>query len=504
MSRAIPLLVAIPLLGAALNLLLVRHRLAQRAVALGCTTACLALAIALLVHVEQEGVAAVADIGAWGPSIGITYVVDRLAAVMLVVGFATLLVVLVFAVGQRPADEATPYYHPAYLVLSAGVAAAFCAGDLFHLFVAFEVLLMASYVLLTLQGRPGQIRSGTTYVVINTVESMVLLAGVGLVYAATGTLSMADLPDALAALDPGVRTGLHVLLLVAFGLKAAVFPLFFWLPDAYPTAPSPVTAVFAGLLTKIGVYCLIRTQTLLFPSELDEVLLWIAALTMIVGVLGAIAQGDIKRILSFHIVSQIGYMVMGLAIGGPAAIAATVFFVIHQIPIKTSLFLVEGVVEHTVGTGTLDRIGGLARRSGPLALCFALPALSLAGLPPFSGFVGKLGLISAGMDAGQYVVTGIALLVSILTLVSMTKIWLGAFWGEALVPDGTPAGGGDAEPGEPSGILGRNRTMATATITLVAGGLVLALAAGPIYRYCDRTADDLTTPGRYTEQVVDR
>jgi multicomponent Na+:H+ antiporter subunit D len=503
MSRAVPLLVAIPLAGAALSMLLASRRVAQRVVALVSTTASLGLAVALLVHVEAEGTAAVARIGAWHPSIGITYVVDRLAAVMLVIGFATLLVVLVFAVGQRPADEATPHYHPAYLVLTAGVAAAFCAGDLFHLFVAFEVLLMASYVLLTLQGRPGQIRSGTTYVVINTVESMVLLAGVGLVYAATGTLSLADLPEALAALDPGLRTGLHLLLLIAFGLKAAVFPLFFWLPDAYPTAPSPVTAVFAGLLTKIGVYCLIRTQTLLFPGELEHLLLGVAGLTMVVGVLGAIAQGDIKRILSFHIVSQIGYMVMGLAVGGPAAIAATVFFVLHQIPVKTSLFLVEGVVEHNVGTGTLDRIGGLARRSGPLALCFALPALSLAGLPPFSGFVGKLGLISAGMDAGQPVVTGIALVVSILTLVSMTKIWLGAFWGEEHVAEGVaPSRPSPADRGD--GLLGRNRTMAGATLALVAAGLVLALAAGPIYRFCDRTAADLTTPGRYAEQVLDR
>ncbi len=495
MGRVVPLLVAIPLLAAALSLLLARWRGAQRALALVGTAAGLGLSIALLVHVERTGTAAVARVGAWGTSIGITYVVDRLAAVMLVVGFATLLVVLVFAVGQRSADESTPYYHPAYLVLTAGVAAAFCAGDLFHLFVAFEVLLMASYVLLTLQGRPGQVRSGTTYVVINTVESMVLVTGVGLVYAATGTLSMADLPEALAALDPGVRTGLQLLLLIAFGLKAAVFPLFFWLPDSYPTAPSPVTAVFAGLLTKIGVYCLIRTQTLLFPGHLDTLLVYVAAFTMVVGVLGAIAQGDIKRILSFHIVSQIGYMVMGLAIGGPVAIAATVFFVIHQIPVKTSLFLVEGIVEHTEGTGALDRLGGLARRSGPLALCFALPALSLAGLPPFSGFVGKLGLIGAGMDAGQYAVTGVALVVSLLTLVSMAKIWLGAFWGEATAPT-------TIEPGD--GILGRNRTMAGATVALVAAALALALAAGPVYRFCDRTAADLTTPGRYAAQVTGR
>ena len=394
--------------------------------------------------------------------------------------------------GQGTRDEASPYYHPAYLVLAAGIAAAFSTGDLFHLFVAFEVLLMSSYVLLTLHGEPGQVRSGTTYVIINSVESIILLGAVGLVYAATGTLSMADLPDALAALDPGVRTGLQVLLLIAFGLKAAVFPLFFWLPDAYPTAPSPVSAVFAGLLTKVGVYSMIRTQTLLFPDQHRGLLLVVAALTMLIGVLGAISQGDIKRILSFHIVSQIGYMVMGLAIGGAAGIAATVFYLVHHIPTKTSLFLVEGVVEDSEGTGTLDRLGGLARRSGPLALLFALPALSLAGLPPFSGFVGKLGLIQAGVDARQWLLVGVALLVSLLTVVSMAKIWLGAFWGQPEVESrGAP------EPG----ILRRRPVMGGATALLVAVSLAVALLAGPLYSFCERTAEDLTTPGRYAAQV---
>jgi multicomponent Na+:H+ antiporter subunit D len=500
-SRLVPLLVAIPLMGAALSLLATRNQVVQRVINLVCLSASLAMAVALLVQVERDDTAAVARLGGWDPSIGITYVVDRLSGMMLVIAFATLLLVLVFAVGQRARDERSPYYHPAYMVLSAGVAAAFVAGDLFHLFVAFEVLLMASYVLLTLHGRAGQVRSGTTYVVINTIESMVLLAGIGLVYAATGTLSMADLPEALAQLDPGLRTGLQLLLLTAFGLKAAVFPLFFWLPDSYPTAPSPVTAVFAGLLTKVGVYCLIRTQTLLFPGEHTTLLIWVAGFTMIVGVLGAIAQADIKRILSFHIVSQIGYMVMGLGIGTEAAIAATVFFLLHQIPIKTALFLVEGVIEHDVGTGTLDRIGGLARRSGALAVCFGLPALSLAGLPPFSGFVGKLGLISAGLDQGQDVIVGVALVGSILTLVSMAKIWLGAFWGSPPADAADTRGGERPDEDPERGLMRRYPSMAGATAVMVAGGVALALFAGPLYSFCERTADDLTTPGHYAAEV---
>lgn len=496
MSRLVPLLVAGPLLGAALTLLLVRWPIAQRIVTLTALTGGFALAVAAAVAVDRDDAPLVARAGGWDPSFGISYRVDRLSAMMLVVAFATLLAVVVYAVGQRARDEATPYYHPAILVLTAGVAAAFVTHDLFHLFVAFEVLLMSSYVLLTLDGRGPQVRTGTTYVVINCIESTVLVAAIGMVYAATGTLDMGSLPAALAELDPGLRTGLHLLLLVAFGLKAAVFPLFFWLPDAYPTAPSPVTAVFAGLLTKVGVYCLVRTQTLLFPDEHRTLLLWIAGLTMIVGVLGAIAQNDIKRILSFHIVSQIGYMVMGLAIGGAAAVAATVFFLLHQIPIKTSLFLVEGLVERVEGTGALDRTGGLARRSGVLAALFALPALSLAGLPPFSGFVGKLGLVAAGMEEHRYAVVAAALAGSLLTLISMTKIWIGAFWG---------APGREGSAADEPALVGRRHPLMTATTaTLVAAGIALALAAGPLYRYCERAAAELTAPAPGDDLTADR
>jgi len=489
-SRLVPLVVAGPLLGAAITLLLGRWPTAQRAVTVTVLSGGLGLSVAAAAAVDRDGRPLLARAGGWDPSFGISYRVDRLSALMLVVAFATLLAVVVYAVGQRARDGATPHHHPAYLVLAAGVAAAFVTHDLFHLFVAFEVVLLSSYVLLTLDGRGAQVRAGTTYVVINCVESTVLLAAVGMVYAATGTLDMGSLPAALAELDPGLRTGLHLLLLVAFGLKAAVFPLFFWLPDAYPTAASPVTAVFAGLLTKVGVYCLVRTQTLLFPDEHRTMLLWIAGLTMIVGVLGAIAQNDIKRILSFHIVSQIGYMVMGLAIGGTAAVAATVFFLLHQIPIKTSLFLVEGIVERVEGTGALDRIGGLARRSGLLAALFALPALSLAGVPPFSGFVGKLGLVTAGIEQRSYTVVATALVGSLLTLVSMTKIWIGAFWGD-------PGRDGPAATA-PVPVARRHPLMTASTGALVAAGLVLAVAAGPLYRYCERTAAEMTAPADST------
>ncbi len=477
MNGGLALFVGAPLAGTAACFVLARFQGAQRAVALACSTAVTIASVVLLVHVDTTG-PVTTSMGGWPEAISITFVADRLGALMLVIGNVMMLAVLVYAVAQRSSDERSPWYAPAYLALIAGVSGAFLAGDLFNLFVCFEILLMSSYVLLTLEGSDDQIRSGTTYVVLNVVESLVLVTAVALVFATTGTLSMAELPDRLAALPDGVALGLSLLLLVAFGLKAAVFPLFSWLPDSYPAAPSPVSAVFAGLLTKVGVYAILRTQTQWFPDTNRTLLLVIAAATMVVGVLGAIAQSDIKRILSFHIVSQIGYMIAGIALGGVAAVAAVVFFVIHQVPAKTSLFLVDGVVEQEQGTSALDRLSGLARRSGALAALFLLPALSLAGIPPFSGFVAKLGIVTVGLDRGEWWIVGVALVVSILTLVSMMKIWTGAFWG-ADDPDDRP------------GLLRHHPLMSAVTAFVVALTIAIAVFAGPIYGFAERTAGDL-------------
>src|SRR5690606_2347910 len=317
--------------------------------------------------------------GGWPAPVGITLVADRLSAIMLVVAVLMLLAVLVFAIGQPGAEEDHVGFHPVYLILAAGVANAFLTGDLFNLFVAFEVTLMASYVLISLGGRSDQVRSAMTYVVISLIASVLFLMALAYVYAATGTVNLADLSVRIAGLPSGVRTGLALLLIVVFGIKAAIFPLFFWLPDSYPTAPTPVTAVFAGLLTKVGVYALIRSQTLLFPADTQpgNLLLVVAGLTMVVGVFGAITQNDIKRILSFHIVSQIGYMIMGLGLFSVAGLAGAVLYIIHHIVVKTTLFLVAGLIEHRSGTSDLARLSGLARLEPLLGVLFILPALSL-------------------------------------------------------------------------------------------------------------------------------
>jgi multicomponent Na+:H+ antiporter subunit D len=490
MSSLVAVPVLVPLTAAAL-MLIARSTVVQRCISVIALLASLAASTRVLVDTWLDGPVKVVRLGGWPGEFAITMVADRLASIMVVVALMVVLAVLVYAMGQGGADEKSPFYHPVYMVMSAGISQAFLAGDLFNLFVAFEILLMASYVLLTLEGSNAQIRSGTSYVVLNVIESMVLVVTVGLIFAATGTVNMAELPERLATLPDGVRMGLQLLLLLAFGIKAAVFPLFFWLPDSYPTAPSSVSAVFAGLLTKVGVYCLIRVQTLLFPGELDGLVMVVGALTMFIGVVGAVSHSDMKRILSFHIISQIGYMVFGLGVGGPVAVAATIFYLIHHIPVKTSLFLVEGIIERDSGSSSLTSVSGLARRSPFLAVLFLVPALSLAGLPPLSGFLAKFAIVRAGLDEGRYLGVAVAIVVSLLTLVSMVKIWVGAFWG-------------DVEPVDRVGVIGllrRQPLMALGTTIVVAASLAIALAAGPFYEFAAKAARQTLDVASYVSAV---
>jgi multicomponent Na+:H+ antiporter subunit D len=527
-NALVPLPVFLPLLAAGFSILLARLPWVQRALSVVVLVSVVVASAALLVLTDRDGTVAV-QLGGWPAPFGISLVADRLSTLLLLVSSAVALAVLVYAIGQGVADarEESPaqlpvaIFHPVYLVLVAGVSMAFLTGDLFNLFVAFEVMLSASYVLITLGGQKAQVRAGMTYVTVSLLASVLFVTVVGLLYAATGTVNLADLAVRLEDTPPGLRLALGLFLLVVFGVKAAIFPLFFWLPDSYPTAPSPVTAVFAGLLTKVGVYAILRTQTLLFPEELGGatamVLLVIAALTMVVGILGAIAQDDIKRILSFTIVSHIGYMIFGLGLYSVAGLTGAILYVVHHIVVQTTLFLVGGLVERRTGTGALHSLSGLLHLMPVTAVLFLLPALNLAGIPPFSGFLAKLALIQAATadgGAAAYALIAASIVTSLLTLYAMARIWGGAFWGEPRdIPlgteaDGTGPGGTEPDGTQPDdglrvGTLHVPRLMTGVTAVAVAvgvGGLVLV--AGPLYGVASRAADDLVERSPYTSAVL--
>lgn len=482
-DRLIAALPALPIVApllAAILLIAVSGRRAQRGLGLVGNLAALAASVTLVV-LTRGGTVMPIQAGGWAAPFGITLVADMLAALMATIASLIGLMGLVFTIAANRDDR---YVHAGWQFLLAGLNWAFLTGDLFNLYVAYEVMLVASYFLLTHGTTRRQAREAFGYVAINLVASMFFLFAVALIYSATGTLNMAHLAERVPQAPAGpVRAG-AMLLLAAFGTKAAIFPLYFWLPHAYAIPPAGIAAFFGGLLTKVGVYSLFRVFTIIFPSGgPDPLLLWSAAGTMLLGVLGALAQEEIRRILAFHIISQVGYMIMGLALASQLGIAGGLFYVLHHIVVKAGLLLAGGAIEETCGTGRLDRLGGIARTNGPLAAAFTICALSLAGVPPFSGFFAKLLLVRAGLEAGQPGIVAVSLVVSLLTLMSMVKIYAAVFWG----------------PGEPARVPARLVVPAAvmATITVLVG-----LQARGLFSLTSVAASHLTAPATYVTTVL--
>ncbi|GAA3669809.1 Na+/H+ antiporter subunit D [Microbacterium marinilacus] len=504
-SHLVPLVVTLPLLGAAITLIAGRRRRLQVAVSIITLTVTFGLAVAMFVIVDA-GTPLAVSVAGWPLPFGIVLYVDRLAALLVAVSSIVLLAVLLFSVGQGAADgdDDTPVsiFHPSYLILAAGIFDAFIAGDLFNLYVGFEMLLVASYVLITLGSTESRIRTGVVYIVVSLVSSVLFLSAIAVIYGALGTVNMAQISERMGELPDNVQLVLHLLLLVAFSVKAAVFPLSFWLPDSYPTAPAPVTAVFAGLLTKVGVYALIRTETQLFPdSDVNVLLLVVALATMIVGVLGAVAQAELKRILSFTLVSHVGYMVFGLAIATEAAIGATIYYMVHHIVVQTTLFLAVGLIERRAGSTSILKVKGLFGAAPVIAALYLIPALNLGGLPPFSGFIGKFALFDAAAAVGtplMYALIVAGIVTSLLTLYALMRAWNLSFWREEDDSAETEARIqhlGTAPAADQVGerrVIPRIMTAATAGMVVVSVGLTVF--AGPLYDICERIGSGLIEP----------
>ncbi len=502
MNLLLPFPIIISMLTGITALLTYRSRTAQRWLSVIGSAVLLGSTIWLLVEVERNGIRAT-QIGGWPAPYGITLVADLFSAIMLVLTGVIGFTVAVFSLATTDPAHETHGFHPLYHFLLMGVCGAFLTGDLFNLYVWFEVMLMASFVLLALGGERGQLEGAIKYVTLNLVASAIFLAAIGLLYGLAGTLNMADLADKfsneLSKDESGLITTLAILFLVAFGIKAAIFPLFFWLPASYHTPPVAVSALFSGLLTKVGVYAIIRVFTLIFIQETGfthTLILFIAGLTMITGVLGAVAQYDMRRLLSFHIISQIGYLLMGLGLFTVSGLASAVFFTFHVSIAKTALFFVSGALHHLYGTFDLKKLGGAYQNLPVLATLFLISSLALAGLPPLSGFFAKLGLIQAGLAQESYGIVATALGVSILTLFSMIKIWNEAFWKPLAKSD---------EITEPAKLAGGGTwTILIASIAMLAAvTLIMGLGASPIFALALRAGEQLMNPTAYIQAVME-
>ena len=440
--------VLVPLLTSLLALLLAGRPRLQARVSLAGAVVLSAAALALLAGALTGEVARV-TFGGWPAPFGIEFAIDRLGAALIAITAVLGLATLLFLSSDADVGPAHPFLHPLLHGLLAGVGGSFATADLFNLYVWFEIMLVCSVGLLALGGRPAQLDAALKYLVLNLFGTILLLASVTLLYAVTGHLNFAALARTAPAASPALMTPLLAALVLALLVKAGAFPLFAWLPASYHTLPAPVLALFAGLLTKVGVYAVLRVVGDVFARPavpLHEALGWLAAATMLVGVLGAAYHWDLRRILAFHIVSQIGYILLGVALATPAGNAATVFYTIHHIVVKANLFLIGAIVCRLAGSYDLRRIGGLYRARPGLAVLFLLPALSLVGIPPLSGFWAKLLVLREAINAGRVTWTVVALAVSLLTLYSMLKVWVEAFWKPHPDPGWQPASGARLAP----------------------------------------------------------
>ena len=515
----IPMPVLIPVAGAALTLLLSRFRRAQSQLAFIMLALSSLVSLTLLAVADFDGIQTL-QIGGWDAPVGITLVADRLSTVMLFTSSIVLFSVMWYAISQGVRDggedEPVTVFLPTYMLLTMGVNVSFLAGDLFNLYVGFEIFLVASYVLLTLGASPARVRAGVGYVMVSMVSSMIFLLGIGLTYAAVGTVNMAQIGIRIADIPEGTRTAIFGVLLVAFGIKAAVVPLDAWLPDSYPTAPALVTAVFAGLLTKVGVYSIIRMRSAVFTDgSLDNLLMWVALATMIVGILGAMAQTDIKRLLSFTLVSHIGYMIFGVALGTAQGLSGAIFYAVHHILVQTALFLVVGLIERQSGTSSLRRLGSLLYTAPVISILYFIPAINLGGIPPFSGFMGKILLLQAGANEGSWmawVLIGGAVVTSLLTLYVMVLVWSKGFLRDrADAPEGhvalaRPAPLADVtdevEYSERADVGRLPFGMFASTALLVIASTVITFVAGPVSGVTSRSAESAQDQTIYQDAVL--
>ena len=487
--RVLALPILVPLVTAAVLMLATKRGAAQRWIAMAGSALQLAAAVAVFLRVNTAGVQAL-QISNWPAPFGITLVADLLSALMVVaVGVVGTAISVVAFAGVDPRREAFGY-HSLIQVLLMGVAGAFLTGDLFNLYVWFEVMLVASFVLMALHRTRAQVEAAFKYVTINLIASSIFLTALGLLYGATGTLNMADLAREWPTIGtPAVNTVLAALFLIAFSIKAGLFPLFFWLPASYHTPPAAIGAVFAGLLTKVGVYALIRVFTLLFhsaPPGLFALLLAMSAMTMVIGLVAALNERDFRRVLAFNLVGHIGYTTASLSLLTAASLAGAIFYVVHHIVVITNLYLVSGVFLRLRRTTDMRRLGGMYRAQPVFTALAIIPIFSLAGVPPLSGFLGKLAIVEGAFGAGAYWVGTLVLVVGLLTLLSMARTWAESFW--------RPADAADlAVPGTPFLL-----TIGALSLLTVA----MTVGAEPLFEVTARGAQQLLDRGEYIRAVL--
>jgi len=496
--------ILLPLLTAGILVMFYKNVKAQRFISAVAAILSVVLAFYLGSVVSNQGIQVFFG-GDWMPPYGITLVADMFSVIMVIFCSILALVCLFFAFKTIDPEREKTFFYPFVQFLMVGIYGSLLTGDMFNLFVFFEIMLLASFALLVLGSTKAQLRESFKYVVLNMVSAVLFIMALAMLYGTLGTLNMADAAYKISQLPAeyhGVMTLVGILFLIIFGMKAALFPLYFWLPRSYYVPPTVIATLIGGLLTKVGVYALVRSFTLIFVHDTaftHNILLWMGAGAMFLGVLGAISQMDFKRILTYHIISQVGYMIMGLglaafivgnsAVGATLALAGAIFHVVHNIIVKSCLFLLSGVTEEITGTTDLRKMGGLLKFFPLLGWTFFLAGLSMAGVPPLSGFFSKFLLLQGGLYIGNYVIVFVALGVGVLTLLSMMKIFMYTFWGE--------------EKGIPEDKKNNSYIkLMPPALALMAISVAMGLGAEWVFGYIMMAAEQLMNPEIYINAVL--
>lgn len=438
--------IAIPMIFSAIAIMTRKRVDMQPVIAMTSTGVMVLVGVALLAKVLRDGPLTM-TMGNWLPPFGISFAVDALGAVLslatAVVGFLAAM----FATGEVDRQAKRFGFYPLLLLLLVGVNGSFLTGDVFNLYVWFEVFVIASFGLVVLGGERVQLDGAVKYCFLNLIATALFLIATGYLYGTLGTLNMADLSLKIAERGTsGALSVIAVLYLVAFGMKAAAFPLYFWLPASYHTPKVVVSALFAGLLTKVGIYALVRTFTIIFPDgggPVPEVMLWVAVFTMLAGVFGALTQTDLRRLFSFLLVGGIGVMLLGLALGSRESLSATVFYAVHSIAVMTALFMFSGVLFRIGGSFSINELRGVYSAAPLLAGMFLILGFTVAGLPPFTGFWPKALLVKSGLAEGAYVATAVLLLNGLLSTIAVGRAWGFVFWREPEAGQPNPVVVGD-------------------------------------------------------------
>ena len=493
MNNFVILPILIPLLTGIFLIFLTRKVNVQRVVSLISAIISIVIAFSLVIEVKTDGIQ-VLQASNWDAPFGISIVADMLSALLVLVTSIIVFSVLIYSFKHIDADREKFFYYPLVQFLIVGVNGAFLTGDIFNLFVFFEVMLMSSYVLLVIGGTKIQLRETIKYLLVNVIASALFVVAVALLYSVVGTLNIADISQRIAEVEqPAIITVIAILFLVVFGLKGAIFPLYVWMPGSYYAPPIPILALFGALLTKVGIYSILRTFTTLFyhqPEYTHSIMLYLSILTIIFGCIGVMAYMDVKKIIIYNIVVAIGVILFGISVMNTEAIAGSVMYTLHDMLIKSALFLLIGIMIAKTGTSNIKRMGGLIHHNPLLGWMFFIAAISLAGVPPFSGFAGKLMIIQGAFKGGHYAGGLIVLFSSLIVLYSVMRIFIYAFWGEKKEYDLTAEQKKD------------NRFLMLPIGILIAVSIAYGIGTEAVYTYVSDAVQVLMNPSDYIQAVL--